>query len=174
MGPICRGGGFQPAGDCEGRRASIKADLAAKQWNDQFIGQQLCKAKIEGEIVLAEPGKYHLIDNEVFYVAKIKAEGLYGVAESGGCASKKDIIPLTGYICLKWTNTAGSAGWQSSSKQTFDRLSLESNQRIKAQKKEEWEKEKYERWQKSGEEETKRRMQSNTKFQPLIPNVPLN
>lgn len=85
--------------------------------------------------MLTEAGKYHVIDKDVFYVAKIKAEGQFGMAENGGCSTKRDIIPLTGYVCLRWSSKAGTGGWLASSKEAFDRTSFEHNKRETAARK---------------------------------------
>lgn len=165
LGPLCNGGGG-PADmvECEGRRQSIEAQLAADQWNEHMERTKLCGAQIEGEIELAEPGKYHVFGNDIFYAVKVTAPGEEGGEEGGKCITKRIPTPLSATIYLKWS--ASARGWQGSTKGMFKTVNLAHNKQTAHLKKEVRDKASYERWQKQGQTEANKRMHDQV-FRPL-------
>lgn len=122
------------------------------------ISRSYCAPKVEGEILLAEPGRYHKFGNDIFFGVKIQSKGLEGVLENGICKTKTSMVPLTAMAYLKWSNLAGASGWQASAKGPFDMASLDYNRKTRETKQEEVEKLKYEKWQQQGQENANQQM----------------
>ena len=153
MRGLCNGGGGMPA-ECNGRLQSIKADQAAREWNDQMSSTKFCPPKIDGPFKIAEPGRYHKYGDKIYYSGKVQAEGFEGINENGVCTfAKSAIVPLTAKIYLRWSN-----GWLGASQGEFNTVSLAYNKQVSAEKKEEYEKKRDERLAEQRREAANKRM----------------
>lgn len=92
----------------EGQRRQME-DLA-----HQANSKKQCPPKIDGNFRVMEAGNYLKLKDSIYYNVKVAADGEFGKADgSGGCTTKKDMIPLTARVHLKWSGSQWQPATQS-------------------------------------------------------------
>ena len=161
LGPYCAGEGRDLI-ECKSLRADIRADIDAREGERLRAMKMFCAPRVDGPIVLSESGRYNKLGSDIFYAGKVKADGLEGRLENGGCVFSRGVVPLTAKIYLKWSAVPGSEGWQASSSGEFSTVSLARDKAVKQAKQEEIEKARNERSQQRAREEANKRMQQQS------------
>lgn len=115
--------------NCQELLNQRKNEMIREQNNrEEFFGSsrtKTCPPQIQGEIKPVEPGKYHQFDDQIYFVIKVRADGLEGYEENQQCAYKPAIAGLTAQIYLKWQGSSyGLEEWQASSKLEMQNVSL--------------------------------------------------